>query len=143
MSDAIHSTGRGGAGNIGCDPDTTYVDGEIVREGVAGESGRPQEQEFSTGRGGAGNMQQSPRIQPAREGSSDVIPETAFKAPVGEGQDNFHTGRGGAGNEHREKYGGHSKDPNRETLGDKVKNLFHHDEKKHKESPLQNETTSE
>jgi hypothetical protein len=43
--------------------------------------------------------------------------------------------RGGAGNEHREKYGGHSKSPSRETLGDKVKHLLHKD-KKHEDSPL-------
>ncbi|KAF2234531.1 hypothetical protein EV356DRAFT_501780 [Viridothelium virens] len=146
MADEIHSTGRGGAGNIGRDP-TTYVDGEIVREGFAGESGRTNEADFSTGRGGAGNIQHSPRVKPSadRTDSSDIIPETALRA--GEGHENFHTGRGGAGNEHVEKFGGHSKDPNRETLGDKVKHLFHkeghHDEKKHEESPLHQETRAE
>ncbi|KAL9086180.1 MAG: hypothetical protein Q9165_007245 [Trypethelium subeluteriae] len=58
-----------------------------------------------------------------------------------------HFKRGGAGNEHVEKFGGHSKDPNRETLGDKVKHLFHkeghHDEKKREESPLHQETRAE
>ena len=42
------SHGRGGAGNIKPD-DTKYVDGEIVREGVAGSHG---DGAFSTGRGG-------------------------------------------------------------------------------------------
>lgn len=42
------------------------------------------------------------------------------------------TKRGGAGNEHIEKYGGHSKDPNKEkeSLGDKVKHMLHMDKKK-------------
>ena len=55
--------------------------------------------------------------------------------------------RGGAGNEHVEKFGGHSKDPHRETLGDKVKHLLqkdgHHEGKKREESPLQQETKAE
>ncbi|KAI9662389.1 MAG: hypothetical protein M1821_008556 [Bathelium mastoideum] len=146
MAEGIHSTGRGGAGNIGRDS-TTYVDGEIVREGVAGESGRPNEEEFSTGRGGAGNIQHSPAIKPSagRTDSSEIVPETALRA--GEGHENYHTGRGGAGNEHVDKFGGHSKDPNRETLGDKVKHLLHRDghngEKKYEESPLQQEARSD
>ena len=55
--------------------------------------------------------------------------------------------RGGAGNEHVDKFGGHSKDPNRETLGDKVKHLLHmeghHEGKKREESPLHQETKAE
>ena len=48
----LHSTGRGGAGNIGHD-ENTYVDGSIVREGAVGESDVP---EYSAGRGGAGKL---------------------------------------------------------------------------------------
>lgn len=48
----IHSTGRGGAGNIGPDANT-YVDGDIVREGQQGVSNAP---EYSAGRGGAGTL---------------------------------------------------------------------------------------
>jgi hypothetical protein len=47
--------------------------------------------------------------------------------------------RGGAGNEHRDKFGGHSKDPSKETVGDKVKHLLHLDGKKREGSPLQHE----
>jgi hypothetical protein len=39
------STGRGGAGNIGKDI-REYVDGEVVREAVVGESDKP---EYSSG----------------------------------------------------------------------------------------------
>jgi len=42
------SHGRGGAGNINPD-ETKYVDGEVVRVGVAGSHG---DGAFSTGRGG-------------------------------------------------------------------------------------------
>lgn len=42
------SHGRGGAGNIATD-ETKYVDGEVVREGVAGSH---HDGAFSTGRGG-------------------------------------------------------------------------------------------
>ncbi|OCL07928.1 hypothetical protein AOQ84DRAFT_389190 [Glonium stellatum] len=126
----VVSTGRGGSGNIGHDPNV-YVDGGIVREGFQGESNDGQ---YSTGRGGAGNLE-SPRLGPSRgrRGSQDIIPETALR----EGQENYHTGRGGEGNIHKEKYGGHSKSPNRETLSDKVKHIFHKD-KKHEDSSLVN-----
>lgn len=33
--------------------------------------------------------------------------------------------RGGEGNIHRDRFGGHSQDPNRESLGDKVKEFLH------------------
>ncbi|KAG9964552.1 hypothetical protein KCU61_g2575, partial [Aureobasidium melanogenum] len=130
MADGIHSTGRGGAGNIGRD-DTLYTDGNIVREGFVGESSKP---EYSSGRGGAGNIVDSPRVGPVNgksSGSEDVIPEPAMRNSAG--YDNFHTGRGGEGNIYKEKYGGHSgptqeKDKEqhheKESLGDKVKHLF-------------------
>ncbi|KAH0270982.1 hypothetical protein KCU71_g18823, partial [Aureobasidium melanogenum] len=130
MADGIHSTGRGGAGNIGRD-DTLYTDGNIVREGFVGESSKP---EYSSGRGGAGNIVDSPRVGPVdgkSSGSEDVIPEPAMRNSAG--YDNFHTGRGGEGNIYKEKYGGHSaptqeKDKEqqheKESLGDKVKHLF-------------------
>ncbi|EMC95163.1 hypothetical protein BAUCODRAFT_35155 [Baudoinia panamericana UAMH 10762] len=108
--DRIHSTGRGGAGNIGQDPNTVYVDGDIVREGVEGETSRSSE---PVGRGGAGNVLHSPRtgtpaagINPSVPPSKDFIPETATR--TAEGHENFHTGRGGQGNVHKDKYGGHS-----------------------------------
>ncbi|KAB8621899.1 hypothetical protein FH972_026010 [Carpinus fangiana] len=113
MSDShLHSTGRGGAGNIGRD-DTAYAEGGIVHE--IDDAGPPL---GSTGRGGAGNIG-SPKLAATKPsaavaGSSplvkahavedDRVPETDLK----EAQDNFHTGRGGAGNEHKKIYGGHS-----------------------------------
>ncbi|KAE8856553.1 hypothetical protein PTNB73_09818 [Pyrenophora teres f. teres] len=78
----IHSTGRGGAGNIG--PDTSiYTDGGLVREGIQGESA---DGEFST---------------------VDLVPEINQR----NAQDEFHTGRGGAGNVYKEKHNGHSHSP--------------------------------
>ncbi|KAH6638008.1 hypothetical protein C7974DRAFT_411456 [Boeremia exigua] len=136
----LHSTGRGGAGNIGHD-DTVYADGAITREGLAGES---VANEFSTGRGGAGNIGKSPRLGPqvvdgdSPRRSTDVVPELATR----EAQDEFHTGRGGAGNVFKEKHGGHSKSPDRQGLGDKIKHVLHLDkDKKHESSPLAQETT--
>ncbi|KAL7771276.1 hypothetical protein CFE70_001219 [Pyrenophora teres f. teres 0-1] len=115
----IHSTGRGGAGNIG--PDTSiYTDGGLVREGIQGESA---DGEFSTGRGGAGNIGQSPRVGPqsddGRRRSVDLVPEINQR----NAQDEFHTGRKG--------------------LGEKVKQALHLDKKKeHETSPLaKNQTT--
>ncbi|KAJ8108047.1 hypothetical protein OPT61_g8442 [Boeremia exigua] len=134
----IHSTGRGGAGNIGRD-DTVYADGAITREAAAGE---PIANEFSTGRGGAGNIGKSPRLGPQADSprrSTDVVPELATR----EAQDEFHTGRGGAGNVYKEKHGGHSKSPDRQGLGDKIKHALHLDkDKKHEPSPLAQETTA-
>ncbi|KAF9699451.1 hypothetical protein EKO04_002222 [Ascochyta lentis] len=134
----IHSTGRGGAGNIGRD-DTVYADGAITREGPQGES---TANEFSTGRGGAGNIGKSPRLGPqevdGHRRSADIIPELATR----EAQDEFHTGRGGAGNVYKEKHGGHSKSPDRQGLGDKIKQALHLDkDKKHEPSPLAQEAT--
>ncbi|KAG8623130.1 hypothetical protein KVT40_008106 [Elsinoe batatas] len=103
MSDCIHSTGRGGAGNIGLDNSSSYADGGIVHEGVYGESKNP---EYSAGRGGAGNIGKSPNLRPADGASSapsaprlddDIVPETAVK-PQDQGA--YHTGRGGQGNAH-------------------------------------------
>src|ERR1700761_8833758 len=122
-----HSTGRGGAGNIGHD-DTVYVDWDIVREGVVGEPTHTGGGQYSAGRGGAGNM--VPTTQLANEGkigeeSHDAIPEPAMRS--GEGYENYHTGRGGEGNVHRDKYGGHSKPQKEHKEGgfvDTVKHAF-------------------
>merc|ERR1711939_99031 len=118
---AIHSTGRGGQGNIG--PDTTqYTDGGIVREGVQGES---PDGEYSSGRGGAGNI----GAGSVGRASTDVVPkENEVKA-----QEDFHTGRGGGGNVHKEKYGGHTHDPNKPSLIDKVKGFLSGKKKEKKE----------
>ncbi|GAB7364182.1 hypothetical protein MBLNU230_g4733t1 [Neophaeotheca triangularis] len=127
----VHSTGRGGAGNIGKD-EATYTDANIVREGIAGESNRA---EYSSGRGGAGNMVNSPAppanstgaFQAPPPGSEEVVPEPATREHrPGEDYADFHTGRGGGGNVHREKYGGHSKPQKeagekKEGLGEKIK----------------------
>ncbi|KAK8256476.1 hypothetical protein IWZ00DRAFT_166078 [Phyllosticta capitalensis] len=154
-NDPIVSTGRGGAGNIGHDPNV-YTDGAIVREGIQGESSEP---EYSTGRGGAGNIStprhgtpdptshshapHAPHLTSAHAPSSgrsstDVIPEPALRNP-GPEYANFHTGRGGEGNVHRAEFGGHS-GPQKEHkhhegegegkkagLGEKVKHLLHMD----------------
>ncbi|KAF1969943.1 hypothetical protein BU23DRAFT_582451 [Bimuria novae-zelandiae CBS 107.79] len=134
----IHSTGRGGAGNIGPDS-TVYHDGSIVREGIQGQGNG----DFSTGRGGAGNISKSPLIRPADGSprtSSDYIPEDVLRKP----QENFHTGRGGEGNVHKEKYGGHSHSPDRKGALDRIKHALHLDGKDKKEgSPLANETKTE
>lgn len=125
----IHSTGRGGAGNIGPD-DTVYTDGGIVREGIQGLS---PEGDYSTGRGGAGNISKSPRVGPQDVGegrrSVDYVPETALR----EQQKEFHTGRGGSGNVHKEKYGGHSHSPDHQGIGSKIKAALHLDGKDKKE----------
>ncbi|KAI9812409.1 MAG: hypothetical protein M1827_004640 [Pycnora praestabilis] len=125
MSDGIHSHGRGGQGNIGPDS-STYVDGEIIREGVAGESADGGA--LSTGRGGAGNVA-SPGLKPTTERrDSEVIPETAIRRP-GEEYDNYHVGRGGEGNIHKEK----ATHQQHDGLADKLKKKLFGD-KKDKES---------
>lgn len=88
MSGELHSTGRGGAGNISSDP-TTYTDGGIVREGPVGDQG---DGAYSAGRGGAGNIN-SPHVKPVKgqAGDADVVPETAVRQP-GAGYENYHTG---------------------------------------------------
>ncbi|KAH7399359.1 hypothetical protein BKA66DRAFT_451619 [Pyrenochaeta sp. MPI-SDFR-AT-0127] len=136
----IHSTGRGGAGNIGPDVNV-YTDGGVVREGVQGESTTG---EYSTGRGGAGNIGKSPHLGPQSDvgrRSTDVIPEINQR----DAQDEFHTGRGGAGNVYKEKHGGHTHATEHKSLGDKVKHALHLDGKKdkHDASPLaKNETAN-
>ncbi|KAF4555795.1 Hypothetical protein D9617_2g057590 [Elsinoe fawcettii] len=135
MSD-IHSTGRGGAGNIGHDS-SSYADGGIVHEGVYGESKNP---EYSAGRGGAGNIGKSPNIRPAGDGSDvpvaqklddDIVPETAVK-PQDQGA--YHTGRGGQGNAHKAATtgaatgeAGKPKEGLLHKVEDKVKSLLHKD----------------
>lgn len=121
MTDRIVSTGRGGQGNIGKDS-TKYTDAGIVHEGVIGEGRKP---EFSTGRGGAGNIAH-PLGSDAHAGQ-DHIPEANVRSP----QEVFHTGRGGGGNVYKEKYGGHSNDPEKhKTIGDKIKGILHKDDEK-------------
>ncbi|KAG8526985.1 uncharacterized protein KY384_008414 [Bacidia gigantensis] len=119
MSENIHSTGRGGAGNITNDTHT-YVDGGIVREGEVGDQG---DGAYSAGRGGAGNIN-SPNVKPVKgqAGDADVVPETAIRHPgEGPGYENYHTGRGGQGNVHKDDT------DNKESLIDKVKDkVLHH-----------------
>ncbi|KAK0269212.1 hypothetical protein LTR35_014920 [Friedmanniomyces endolithicus] len=122
MPDPIHSTGRGGAGNIGQDPSTTYIDGSITREGPLGESSRGGD--YSAGRGGAGNIVDPPHSvrgsssspAPPAMRSEDVVPETAMRSA--EGYENYHTGRGGQGNVHRDAFGGHSGPGRKEGKGE-------------------------
>ncbi|PQE27081.1 GTP1 OBG domain-containing protein [Rutstroemia sp. NJR-2017a WRK4] len=90
MSEEV-SHGRGGAGNIGVDT-TPYADGEIVREGPAGDHG---DGAFSTGRGGAANIG-SPGLPATKRNDADSIPETALR-PSMDGE-RVHFGRGGEGN---------------------------------------------
>ncbi|KAF2835484.1 hypothetical protein M501DRAFT_1019762 [Patellaria atrata CBS 101060] len=122
VSDGIHSTGRGGRGNIGTDPNV-YADGAIVREGVVGETN--DNKEYSTGRGGAGNIG-TPKGTPqlgAQRHSEDVIPETALRS---DGHENFHAGRGGKGNEIRGEHvpHKHAEHPRKENFVDKAKNAL-------------------
>ncbi|KAL1311651.1 hypothetical protein AAFC00_001761 [Neodothiora populina] len=121
MAENMHSTGRGGAGNIGKDDSTLYTDGGIIREGVEGKSNKP---EYSSGRGGMGNIVDNPDV--SSKPSEDVVPEPAMRPAH---QENFHTGRGGEGNVHKEKYGGHSH-AHKESIGDKVKHMLHMDKEK-------------
>ncbi|KAK0867024.1 hypothetical protein LTS02_004379 [Friedmanniomyces endolithicus] len=127
MPDAIHSTGRGGAGNIGQDPSTIYTDGSITREGPLGESSRTNGADYSAGRGGAGNIVDTPHhnlhnVQGGRESpapvmrSEEVVPETAMRSA--QWYENYHTGRGGQGNVHRDAFGGHSGPARKEGKGE-------------------------
>jgi hypothetical protein len=88
-----------------------------------------------------------------RRGSQDIVPDVN-EIPH-EGHENFHTGvrimgdflwptanhiqRGGGGNVHKEKYGGHTSDPNTPSLLDKAKALFF---SKKKEEEKKKETTT-
>ncbi|KAI9769346.1 MAG: hypothetical protein M1840_004047 [Geoglossum simile] len=82
-----------GQGNIGADS-TEYVDGEIVRKGVVGESAT--DGAYSTGRGGAANISGEPPKGPRSD--ADDVPEVATRLS----EDTYHTGRGGKGNVHQE-----------------------------------------
>ena len=136
-SSSVALTLPAGQGNIGKDPNT-YVEGDIVREGVYGEPSHVGGGEYSAGRGGAGNMVHVSRDSPAPGtpppgGSEEVIPESNWKR-AGEQYEDYHTGRGGGGNVHRDKYGGHSK-PQKEHkegggLMDKAKHMVGMDKKK-------------
>ena len=142
MSNPIHSTGRGGAGNIAHDPNT-YTDGSIVREGAVGDQG---DGAYSAGRGGVGNIN-SPHMKPTKgqAGDADVVPETAIRKP-GEEYDNYHTGvsgynhcdvgvatltlnqRGGQGNIHREhEQQGEHKESVVDKIKDKAQQVLHKD----------------
>ncbi|KAF2164384.1 hypothetical protein M409DRAFT_56654 [Zasmidium cellare ATCC 36951] len=128
QSGGIHSTGRGGAGNIGPDP-STYVDGDIIREGTPGVSTTA---EYSTGRGGTGNIAHASTTN--NHPSEEIVPESATRVP-GESYENYHTGRGGEGNVHREKFGGHShaqKEGGGEGFVEKVKHAVGLDGHHHK-----------
>ncbi|KAK1834851.1 hypothetical protein QBC39DRAFT_389199 [Podospora conica] len=117
MSGPEVSHGRGGAGNINPD-DTKYVDGEVVRVGVAGSHG---DGAFSTGRGGAANIG-DPGTKSTVRADKDVVPEAAVR-PSSENTD-YHVGRGGAGNAHivadKEKKASGADGPI--SLADKLKN---------------------
>ncbi|EME38250.1 hypothetical protein DOTSEDRAFT_75722 [Dothistroma septosporum NZE10] len=133
MANPIHSTGRGGAGNIGPDGHV-YVDGDIIREGTPGVSKEP---DYSAGRGGAGNIAHADRVGVP---SHEVVPESATRTDqqAGANYDNYHTGRGGEGNVHKEKYGGHSqpqKEHGKESLLDKAKHAVGLDKKEKTPEP--------
>ncbi|KAI5798846.1 hypothetical protein EDC01DRAFT_628701 [Geopyxis carbonaria] len=85
------SHGRGGQGNIGPD-ETSYVDGEILRQGDPASTGGA----YSSGRGGAGNIG-SPQQMPVDRGNDDDIVPEAANVPRHEDQA-YHSGRGGEGN---------------------------------------------
>jgi hypothetical protein len=111
-------------------------------------------------RGGAGNIVDSPRVGPVdgRRSSQEIIPETNI-IPA-EGHENFHTGvcskrqhvqrimlitgqRGGGGNVHKEKYGGHTHDPNKPTLIEKAKDFLTSHHHKDKDGKTVEGTTSD
>lgn len=70
----------------------SYADGEIVREGSAGDHG---DGAFSSGRGGIANIG-SPGLKATKRNDSEIIPEVAIR-PSSAGRPE-HIGRGGAGN---------------------------------------------
>lgn len=90
-----------------------YGDGEIVREGAAGDHG---DGAFSTGRGGAANIG-SPHQKATVRKDEVAIPEVALRPSME--NENFHVGRGGGGNVHLAGPEG-TKHP--EGLADKLKN---------------------
>lgn len=69
-----------------------YVDGEIVRQGPAGDHG---DGAFSVGRGGAANIG-SPGLPATKRSDMDSIPDAALR-PSTDGEV-VHFGRGGEGN---------------------------------------------
>ncbi|KAI9784749.1 MAG: hypothetical protein M1839_001479 [Geoglossum umbratile] len=105
----VVSHGRGGQGNIKEDS-TEYVDGEIVRQGVAGESST--DGAYSTGRGGAANIGGDAGGKGQNRTDDEIVPEVAMRAS----QEEYHMGRGGQGNVH------HTKDKDHhDGLADKLK----------------------
>ena len=99
-----------GAANIGPDQ-TTYVDGEIVREGATGNQG---DGPYSAGRGGAGNIDKDGAATGGAPHDAEVVPETATRVAR---EESHHVGRGGAGNEQHV----HEK---KTSFFDKIKNFF-------------------
>jgi hypothetical protein len=90
----------------------SYADGEIVREGAAGDHG---DGAYSSGRGGAANIG-SPGLAPAKRNDKEVIPTEALR----DSEDtNHHVGRGGQGNVVVAKEG--SGKPHPTGLADKLK----------------------
>ena len=94
-------------------PDSgTYVEGEIVHEGLVDNQG---DGPYSAGRGGAGNINHDGGNVYTAPADTDMVPETATQTVK---ENSHHVGRGGAGNEahvHEKKEGG---------LMDKVKRVF-------------------
>lgn len=96
-----------------------------MREGPVGDQG---DGPYSAGRGGAGNIAKDGTVV-SKVGDAEYVPETAIREAKNE---NFHYGRGGAGNEihHKQKeetaqqYGFEKKVP-KESLVDKIKDVFH------------------
>lgn len=76
----------------------SYADGEIVREGVAGDHG---DGPYSSGRGGVANIG-SPGLAAAKRNDKEVVPAEALRD---EEDTNHHVGRGGQGNVHVAKEG--------------------------------------
>jgi len=91
-----------------------YGDGEVVRQGVAGDHG---DGAFSTGRGGVANIG-SPGLPATKRNDEIHIPDAALR-PSMEDQ-TYHTGRGGGGNLHRPN--GEPAVKKQEGLADKLKN---------------------
>jgi hypothetical protein len=107
------------------------VDGEIVREGYAGDHG---DGAFSTGRGGTGNVG-SPGMKATPRKDHEVIPEVALRPS----QDETHVGRGGAGNIHHPEHKAHS---HHTGLADKLKNKLFKSKVKEESTTTTNTTTT-
>lgn len=89
-----------------------------MREGPVGDQG---DGPYSAGRGGAGNIAKDATAA-GTIGDAEVIPETAIREPKNE---NFHYGRGGAGNEIHHKQKEEGEKVHKESLVDKIKDVFH------------------